>query len=318
LALFESKEKELERTRLEFSFAKAKQSLADAPTEERKLKHQKEVDEFSADIRKLDREWRERYAERKRELERDFPLVSSTTVTPFLEESLPDFQSSGKLDVVGRTFSFVPPTIFQSTVANIVTLLSEVPIDEGRKIRYPALIGPMGIGKTRTCEEICNSITHERSLFELESLIMRVNIEDFKTAVHLENKGNSDILAQALIYSANPMISKERLQNVNFDVVKRAILQDPSSSSKEIILHLDEIQGDRKLVQTLIEACDVTVRIAAVGLVVFPILSGLTSPSFKTLPSGSSVEPLTVKPLALEQIELITNFVKQYKCPPML
>jgi hypothetical protein len=186
LTLFETEAKELERARLEFSLANATQSLAEAQTEERTLKYQNEVDRFRATIRVLYVEWRERYEQRKRELERDFPFVSSTVTNPSLELILQDFQYLERFIIVGRTFQFVPPTIFQSTVDSVIKLLNEVPIDESRKISYPALIGPMGIGKTRTCEEICTSVMHQRSLFGGDCLIMYVDIRNFKRVVYLE------------------------------------------------------------------------------------------------------------------------------------
>ena len=56
-----------------------------------------------------------------------------------------------------ETSTYVPHDSFTDAAERIEKLLDMVPVDEGRKFKFPALVGPMGIGKTRTCEEISRS-----------------------------------------------------------------------------------------------------------------------------------------------------------------
>jgi len=233
---------------------------------------------------------------KEQQLRQDY---ADRTLTPL--PSLPSFLHLKEKRLVRHNFDYVAHPAYAEATMLIVEMLEVVPVDEGREFKFPALIGPMGIGKTRTCEEVCTHAQQDLAAKGKPLIVIKVNIKDFSRDVPTAGKVALDILGQALVFGAFRV--SESLVRFS-DVVEKVT----ETGAKTVLLYLDEIQFDRPLVKKLLEACDSTMRDALLGLSVVPIVSGLSSPSFRTLPSGGLVTPIEVKPLPLKSRPLLDSF----------
>ena len=192
-----------------------------------------------------------------------------------------------------RLKKFVQHPEYKEALALTKEMLDLVPTSQGRKLQFPAVLGPMGIGKTRTCEEICERVQEE---YGTTVTVFQVNVRDFSENVAPDKEQPLDTLAQALLYGRFPGTKKSNLAKFQFD---DAIAKIKEAGAMKVLLHLDEIQFDRELVKVLFQACDLTMRNAHF-IPVVPLASGLKSPIFKVLPSGGHVTEFELQPLALD------------------
>lgn len=199
-----------------------------------------------------------------------------------------------------RNLSFVQHKPFEDATKYIKNLLDMVPVEQGREFLFPALIGPMGIGKTRSCEEICKAVKEYCQDNGKLLQIVKVNIKDF-SRVMVVSQDYLQILAQAILYGLFPQISRKVLKNVQFDDVANRVKE---TGAEKVLLYLDEIQVDRNLVKTLYQACDKSMRNGGLKLAVVPLSSGLTGPTFETLPSGAIMSAIMMEPLQLNDESL--------------
>jgi len=83
----------------------------------------------------LENSRKEKIKLKEQQLRQDYPDQASS-----VHSTLPSFKDVEESELVGRNLTYVPHKTFTDAVERIKKLLDMVPVDEGRKFQFPALV----------------------------------------------------------------------------------------------------------------------------------------------------------------------------------